>query len=374
MASRRQHNEGSLYQRSSDGRWVATVHEGYKNSIRQRRVFTGHTPAEARLKRDLFLDKRRDGFRMPKGRPPTVGEWMSHWLHMIAKEKVQATTWEGSYRSKVEMHIVPFFERVPLPELDEELIEEFHRHLQRRGLSPASIMQTHRIMSRAMKIAVARGRIPRNPCSNVTPPSIDREPSEPPTAEEAARIADRCQSWPNGARWLLAISTGIRQGEALALRWRDVELGGSPSVTVRQSAAMVRGERVVKAPKSRKSRRTIAIGPATAAALKAHRRAQVANIGTDLVFTSASGGPVHPRADYNDWHALLDDLGIRRYRVHDLRHGTATSLLEAGLQPRVVQEVMGHASVAFTMAAYAHVRPVLHAAAAEAMDRVVRGS
>ena len=333
-------------------------------------MFTAATPDAARAKRDTFLDRRRDGFTMPKGGPPTVAEWMLHWLHNIAKQKVAPTTWEGSYRSKVELHIAPYFERVPLPDLDEEMLEAFHRHLE-ASLSAASITQVHRIMSRAVKVAVARGRIQRNPCSNVTPPPIDRDEPEPPTAEETGRIIGRCQSWPNGARWILAISTGIRQGEALALEWRDVRLAAPASVTIRQSAARVRGERIVKAPKSRKSRRTIQIGPATVAALKAYRDARpVAGM---LVFTDDRGQPVHPRADWADWQALLADLGIRHYRVHDLRHGTATQLLEDGHDVRVVQEVMGHATPGFTQSAYQHVRPVLHQAAADTMDKIVRG-
>ena len=251
------------------------------------------------------------------------------------------------------------------------MIERFHRHLQSRGLSAATITQIHRIMGRAIKIAVARGRIARNPCSNVTPPAIDREESEPPTADEIARIVARCASWPNGARWLLAIASGIRQGEALALEWRDVKLTEPASITIRQSAAQVRGERIVKAPKSRKSRRSIQVGAATVVALKAHKLAQP--VASMLVFSDDRGQPVHPRADYGDWQALLADLGIRHYRVHDLRHGTATSLLEAGMDVRVVQEFMGHASPGFTQAAYQHVRPVLHQAASDAMDKIVRG-
>jgi len=374
MARRRQHGEGSLYQRSSDGRWIATVHVGWKDGKRQRRVFTGMTPAAAAAKRDDWLAKRRDGFVMPKGRPPTVAEWMRHWLHVIAKGKVQATTWEGSYRSKVELHIAPYFARVPLPELDEEQIEAFHAHLQGQDLSAASIMQIHRIMSRALKVAVARGRIARNPCPNVTPPAVDRDEPQPPTAAEIARIVKRCETWPNGTRWLLAIATGIRQGEALALEWGDVDLGHAErpaTISIRRSAAMVRGERIVKAPKSRKSLRTIQVGPAMADALMEHSRKHP-GLPRGLVFTRPDGRPVHPRADYGDWHALLDDLKIRHYRVHDLRHGTATQLLEAGMDVRVVQEILGHATPGFTQSAYQHVRPVLHKAAADAMEAVLR--
>ena len=183
------------------------MHEGWKDGKRQRRVFTATTPAAAMKKREDWLDRRRDGFVMPRGRPPTVAEWMSYWLGNIAKDKVQPTTWEG-YRSYVERRICPYFEGVPLPELNEEMIEGFHRYLG-KDLAAASIVQIHRIMARALKVAVVRGRIPRNPCSNVTPPAIDRDEPQPPTTSEsrpdrgavpdvgqrrevAARDRDRC--------------------------------------------------------------------------------------------------------------------------------------------------------------------------------------
>ena len=168
---------------------------------------------------------------------------------------------------------------------------------------------------------------------------------------------------------------GLRQGEALALEWRDVRLAAPASVTIRQSAARVRGQgRVVKAPKSKKSRRTIQLPAVAVDALRRHRElAGVSPLPSALVFVSKRGRPVHPRVDYQDWCDLLDDLGLPHYRVHDLRHGAATILLEQGMAPRVVQEIMGHATVAFTMAQYAHVRPVLHQAAADAMDRALRG-
>jgi len=376
-ARRRQHGEGSLYQRSRDGRWVAVADLGWRDGKRDRREFTGPDSATARRKREAFLAARRDGFTMPKGRPPYVSEWMLHLLHNIAKAKVQATTWEGSYRQKVTELICPYFERVPLPELDEEKIEAWHRQLERtvskrtgKPLSPSTIGQAHRIFSRALKVAVARGRMARNPCSNVTPPSVPEPDGDPPSAEETAAILARCKTWPNGARWVLAITTGLRQGEALALRWQDVKLTRPAAVSIRLSAAMVRGQgRVVKAPKSAGSRRTVPLPKIAVEALKAHRD-QLPGLPSGLVFTGPKGKPVYPGADWQDWCALLDDLKLPHYRVHDLRHGYATLLLEQGTDPRVVADLLGHATTAL-LKRYQHVRPVLHQAAADALDRAL---
>ena len=368
MPRRRQHGEGSLYRRGKrggrdDGQWVATADLGWREGKRDRREFTGLTPEEAIGRRARFLERRRGGFTMPKGRQPYVSEWVLHWLHNVAKRKVRESTWEKSYRQKVEELIVPWFERVPLPELNEEHIEEWHAHLAQkvssrtgRPLSPSTIAQAHRIFSTALKAAVVRGKLPRNPCSNITPPQPDPAECEPPPWEDAKRILDRCATWPNGARWVLAITTGLRQGEALALEWRDVDLR-APSVRVRQG-------------KTRSARRTITLPKIAVEALRRHRERQVASI-AGLVFTRLDGRPVHPRADWQDWQDLLADLRLPRCRVHDLRHGCATYLLEGGEDIRVVQQVMGHATPDFTRRVYQHVRPVLMKRAASVMDRMI---
>ena len=376
MPGRRQHGEGSLYQRSSDGRWIATVDVGWNGPRRVRRVFTAKTYQEAIAKRAAFLEARKDGFTIPKGRPPYVGEWMTHWLHNVARAKVQPSTWHSSYRHVVEDLIVPYFERVPLPELDEEQIEAWHRQLERRPrrgggtLSATTIGQAHQILSMGLKVAVVRGRLPRNPCSNVSPPRRNPPEPQPASADEVRLIVARCRTWPNGARWILAIATGLRQGEALALEWRDVRLADPASVTVRASAAQVNGERIVKAPKSKSSRRTVPLARVAVESLRAHRKTQVANIANGLVFTDRKGQPVEPTADGRDWRALLADLGLRHYRVHDLRHGFATILLEGGADPRLVQELMGHSSTAL-LQVYQHVRPVLHERALGILDQAL---
>jgi integrase len=387
MPGRRQHAEGSLYQRKSDGRWIAVVHMGWKDGRRQRRVFTGTTPQSAVDKRNTFLAARRDGFTMPKGRQPYVSEWMLHWLHNVAKRKVAATTWHGSYRQKVTELICPYFERVPLPELTEEDIEDWHARLEEtiskrtgRPLSAATIGQAHRIMSTAIKAAVARGKLPRNPLSNVTPPTVEEFELEPPTAAQADLVLERCKTWPDGARWVLAITTGLRQGEALDLDWQYVSLRPPASLRVEWSAAWVDGERIRKRPKSKASRRPVPLAAVAVQALVAHKKEQAkAELAaaawekSDLVFTDDRGRPVHPRADWQDWQDLLADMGLPRYRVHDMRHGYATMLLEAGIDPRVVMAMLGWSSSAMLLR-YQHVRPVMHKAVADAIDKALGGA
>jgi integrase len=202
------------------------------------------------------------------------------------------------------------------------------------------------------------------------------------------------------------MATGMRQGEALGLTWPcTVVDGDAASVRIEQELARLPwlhgcgdecgrtarscparhgGGLVLKDVKSEKSNRSVAIGPTGAAALKRQRQAQLAarlaagpawkpwDQG-DMVFTGKSGGPADPRHDYQDWCDLLADLKLPHYRPHDLRHGAATVLLESGTDIRVVQEILGHADPRTTQMLYQHVRPVMHRAAADAMDRALRG-
>jgi integrase len=379
--SRRQHGEGSLYQRGKrggrPGQWVAVTDLGWRDGKRDRREFTGHSKSEALAKRAAFLHLRQDGFTLPRGRPLYVSDWVLHWLYNIARPAIDPNTWYRSYRQKCEDYIAPYFARVKLAELTEEDVEAWHRYLEarvsRRGapLAPGTIRTAHRILSAALNVAVARRKLPHNPCSFVPPPKAGRPPPEPPTAEEVARILAACRDREDGARWALAICTGLRQGEALGLRWRDVRLAPPARVTVAQSLARVGGEAVLKAPKSAKSRRTVPLPAAAAAALKAHRERQtVVDMRDGLVFTRGDGSPVNARDDWQAWRDLLDELGLPHYRVHDLRHGYATMLLEQGADPRLVQDLMGHSTTAL-LEVYQHVRPAMHEQAAKLLDEML---
>lgn len=229
---RRQKGEGALFQRS-DGRWVARVELGYGTNG-GRREFYGATPEEAMGARKDFLRKRADGFTALKGRAPRVGPWMMHWLHYTARGSVEETTWHKTYKSKVERHIVPFFERTPLTNevLDEALIGEFHQHLLAKGLSPSSVGQVHRILSQGLKAAVVAKKIARNPASNRTPPKVEAVEMETLLEEEVEAVLEVVARRRSRARWLMGMVTGMRQGEVLGLMWSYVDIGDPERATV----------------------------------------------------------------------------------------------------------------------------------------------
>lgn len=481
-SNRRQHGEGSIYPRG-DGRWVCELHLGTRPDGKpDRRYLYGATPEEVIEKRRAFLEQKSDGFTPVKGKGHRTGAWLLHWLHNVIKTEVRESTWNRSYRSKVEGHLVPSLGHIWLKDLSEQDIEELYARLRKDGLKPATIVQIHRILSAALKVATMRRLIPRNPCQFVTPPSVSRDQHVPPQRDEAAAILDAVKGRRNGARWALALAAGPRQGEALGLTWPCVDLADVDRATVRIAWEMVRlpwqhgcedphacgkprhrfpcppdpadcakalrvsgrrhtcltacpprckqhdgkcpgfcepdctahatscpdrrgGGLVLTEPKSAKSKRTVTIPRQLALLFKAQKQAQReerlaqplwAGWGHDcdrrpkareivcpkcrrpvrndmLVFAQPNGAPIDPRRDWQEWADLLVELGLPHYRVHDGRHFSATTQLEEGVDVRVVQERLGHATPAFTQATYQHVTPRLQQDAADKIGDALWG-
>lgn len=487
-SNRRQHGEGSIYQRKKDGRWVCELHLGYRADGKpDRRYLYGDSADEVVEKRRRFWADQDDGFTPAKGRGATVGEWFPHWLYNIVRREVRESTWNRSYRPKVEGHIVPGLGHSrPLKDLDETLIETFYTRLEKEGLAPATILQVHRILSHGLKIAAKRKLIPRNPCQFITVSLGDRADVVPPERHEAGAVLKAVRERWNGARWAFALAVGPRQGEALGLMWPMLDLEDLDNASVQIAWELVRlpwrhgcddpqtcgakkhrypcppnpadcpkaqrkagrrhvckrpclsacnthrsgkcptfcaeqctrhastcpdrqgGGLVLTPPKSKKSRRKAALPRPVAELFVEHRTWQeaqrVANPawtgwGHDsktcdrrprarevvcpkcrkatrkdlLVFTQASGQPVDARRDWQEWADLLSELGLPHYRPHDSRHFAATTALEEGVDVVVVQEMLGHATPAFTQATYQHVRPALQRSAADKMGAALWG-
>jgi integrase len=183
----------------------------------------------------------------------------------------------------------------------------------------------------------------------------------------------------NAARWTVALAVGLRQSEALGLRWSDVDLDNG-TLSVRRGLHRVRGQGLIyEEPKADRSRRTLALPAQLVDALRAHRAAQLEERITagplwqdhDLVFAQPNGRPIERKSDWRAWKTLLRDAGVREVRLHDGRHTAATLLLSEGVHPRVVMEVLGHAQMRTTTDTYSHVLPALGRDAAERMGNAL---
>jgi len=358
--------ESSIHQ-TADGRWHGYVSMGVKDAgARDRRHVSGQRRADVVTKVRALEGKRDAGTGGAAGKAPTVAGWLEHWLTHIAARKVRASTLQ-SYESKVRVRIVPLIGHHRLDRLQPEHVEAMFASLEADGLAPATVLQCQRILSRALKVAVQRGKVARNVCTLVDAPTLSRTEVVPFTTTEARRVLDAATGERNAARWSVALALGLRQGEALGLRWSDLDLD-TPALTVRRALQRQRGKGLVFVePKSLAGRRALALPAPMVDALRAHRTAQLEErilAGSlwddgDLIFAQVNGRPIDPRADWSAWKALLVRAGVRDARLHDARHTAATLLLTQGVSARVAMQILGHSQISLTLGTYSHVMPEL---------------
>ncbi|MGY5884658.1 tyrosine-type recombinase/integrase [Modestobacter lacusdianchii] len=374
MAGRASNGESTIYQ-DADGRWHGYVSVGFTLTGKpDRRHVTGKTRAVVVAKvRDL--ERKRDAGTLSAVSTPTVADWLEHWLTTIAPRRVRQRTLE-SYESAVRRHLVPGLGRHRLDRLRPEHLDQLYTALLDAGYSPATVLRHHRILSRALTVAVQRGHVTRNVAGLVDPPA--QKQSDLATAldlGEARAVLEAAAHVRNSARWTVALALGLRQSEALALQWKDIDLL-TGTLTVRRSIHRVRGGGLIyEEPKTRRSQRTLALPLPLVTQLEEHRTAQRGErmlAGSewhdeDLVFAQPNGRPIDKKTDHDDWTRLLQAAGVRHVRLHDGRHTAATLLLSENVHPRVVMELLGHSQMRTTMDIYSHVMPAL---AREAADRM----
>jgi integrase len=346
-----------------DGRWHGRVTMGTRDDGRpDRRHVSASTEADVLRKvRDLQRDREAGRLTRP-GRAMTVEAWLSHWLDNIAGPSVRPKTLAG-YRTAVRQHLIPGIGQHATDRLRPEHIEKRYAKLRAKGLKPATVHQVHRTLRTALNEAVRRGQIARNPATLAKAPRVTEEEIQPFTMTEAQRILAATAGRRNGVRFALALALGLRQGEALGLQWRDVDLDHG-TLTIRRAIQRLvwqhgcggtcdrkrgadcptrhGGGLVVAETKSRSGRRVIGMPAELVAALQGHRAAQDAEreLAADLwhdadwLFAQPTGKPVDPRADYAEWQALLKAAGVRPARLHDARHTAATMLLVLNVPTR----------------------------------------
>lgn len=382
MTDRRGAQGRSTIIKRPDGRWHGYVSMGTKgDGKRDRRHVSARTRAEVVVKvRDL--EGKRDAASInAAGKPMKVEEWFTYWVDTIAPARVRLRTLE-SYRSMIRLHIVPRIGQRRLDQLMPEHLEQLYAEMLATGRSPATVLRVHRVLHRALKIAVQRERVARNVATLVDPPKQRRaETPMPLDVAECRKVLAVAEGRRNAARWTVALALGLRQSEALGLQWRDIDLEVG-KLSVRRGLHRVDGKGLMfEEPKTPRSRRTVALpGPLTVA-LRKQRETQdfermVAGSDWqdyDLVFAQPNGRPLDKHSDYEAWTRLLADAGVRHIRLHDGRHTAATLLLTAGVHPRVVMELLGHSQMRTTMDIYTHVMPALAQEAADRMGTTLWG-
>jgi len=371
MPAKRGYGEGSIHKRA-DGRWSGVIDLGWKDGKRRRKYVYGVTRAQV-VDKVKDVQKAREAGPIPtKGQ--TVAQWYATYLEKVATPKVRPSTL-ANYRREYDKHIGPNLGRLRLEKLEPVHLADLYARKQREGLSVASVRLLHANIRRCLNVAMKWGLITRNVALVVDPPSrVDHE-VDPFTVDEARRFLAAIRGHRMEARWIVGLSLGLRQGEALGLWWDDFDLeAGTVQVRRQLERPRVKGAKPTFGPlKTARSRRKLNLPSPVLAAIRAHDERQYdeqQDLGEDacadarLVFATTIGTPIDARNDNREFKAILKAAGLRDIRLHDLRH-TAASLLVAQKVPmRVVMEVLGHSQIGLSMNTYSQVaEPVLQAVA-----------
>ena len=376
MAKRRGINEGSIYRRK-DGRWVGVLHVGYAAGRRERKAYYGDTRQEVASVLAAAVRDRQQGKR-PVREVEKVGDYLKRWLNDIARPCVRVTTYAG-YERIIRLHIEPEIGDLRLARLTADDLDALYSWLLEKGLAPATVNRVHALLHGALKHALQRGAVAVNVASAVKAPRVARKESSTLLPDEAVRLLDAAGGDRFHALYVLALTWGLRQAELLGLRWRDVDLAGAV-LAVRQQVYRLGGEWVYSEPKTAKGRRTISLSVMAVDALREQRRRQAEERlragpsweDNGLIFPNRRGRPMEKQNLLRrSFGPLLERAGLPHMRFHDLRHTAATLLLSEGVHPKVVQERLGHSSIAVTMDVYSHVMPTLQRDAAERLDRLL---
>ena len=372
MPRKRGNGEGSIYRRT-DGRWVGQYLVHTAKGPKYRYLY-GKTRAVVAEKLTKAMADRDSGLIFDAGKM-TVGEYLDRWLAVTVKGTVRTSTYERN-EEIVRLHIKPSPGRVGLKKLTPAHVRGLYREKLDSGLAPATVRRIHSTLHKALSQAVSDGIVPRN-AAHVKAPRPAPEEIRPLSEDEARAFLEAARQ--SGERfealYVLAITTGLRRGELLGLRWddADLELG-----TLRVGRALVRegGRHTLGETKTRRGRRQINLTPRTVNALKAHRKKQLeekmrlAGLYKDhsLIFASGVETPVNPEnLVKRSFKPLLKKASLPEIRFHDLRHTCATLLLSRGVHPKLVQELLGHATIAMTLDTYSHYLPSMGDQAAGAM-------
>ena len=371
--------QGHIRKRGKDS-WTVVVDLGRDPVTGKRRQLWRSLKGAKRDAEALLvqlLHQRESGIDTPPGRL-TVAEYLQQWLSMHARPNTAPSTFRR-YEQIVRVHLLPVVGSIPLARLRPLHVQEVYSRVQEKGLSARTALHCHRVLREALQHALKWQLTPRNPADSVEPPRPQRYEIAALGPDEVKRLLATADQTPYGALIYVAAMTGLRQGELLGLRWRDVDLDAG-TLSVRQICQWLPREGFIfRQPKTYRSARPVALSPASADRLRQHRLAQLqerlaagpAYQDVGLVFANALGAPVHPTNLRRTWLRIAERAGLPRLRFHDVRHAHASLLLQQGVHPKIVSERLGHSTVGITLDVYSHVLPSLQAQAASGLDALL---
>jgi integrase len=365
---RRGHSEGAIYLRP-DGRWVAAVDLGVVNGKRRRKYVYGKTRKEVADKLKALHSQQAQGLALKTNDRKTVGQHLAWWLEQMVKGKGSPNTYK-TYHSLAHQHLIPRLGATRLVALTSQQCQELWNALAGE-IGPTTAHDARKVLNAALEVAVTFGDLPRNPVKGTSSPPVPKRP---------APVADRGQVQQllasAGALDLLlrvAIETGMRIGELVALRRSDLDLTSRRlTVATRLTFGLKQGEAKAELERGEtkgKRARTLRLSNE----LTARLAAQLATHTHALVFCDDDGAPLKMRTVVRRFKTVLKAAGLPPMRFHDLRHWAASLALASGVNALAVSERLGHSSFSVTMDVYAHVMPQAEQDAADTMGKLLEG-
>ncbi len=310
-----------------------------------------------------------------------MGEYLDRWLKDSDRGSVRTSTYER-HEQIVRLHLKPALGRVKLAKLTPAHVQGLYRDKLDSGLSPATVQKIHAVLHKALAQALKWNMIARNAADAVKAPRPAPEEMHPLSPDEARKLIEAVRGDPLEALYVLAVHTGMRQGELLALKWEDVDLNEGV-IRIRRTLARSGGRISLGEPKTKGSRRTVHLTGAAVEALRNHLERQLEEIERlgdlchdhGLVFTSQIGTLINPtNLRRRSFAPLLEKAGLLQIRFHDLRHTCVALLIDLGLQQYDVMRHLGHSSIKTTLDLYGHKFPNQDGELRKGLDAIYRRS
>ena len=379
MPKRRANGEGNIRKRK-DGRWEGRYTVGHDPETGKAIIknVLGKTQAEVKEKLKKAIEENV-GIDYGRAKNYTVGTWLEVWMENYARVKLRPSTFKTS-QGFLKNHIKPQIGSIPLADLTSLNLQQFYKKLlaegrverieaqkQPKGLSAKTVRNIHQIISSALKLAIEQRLIARNPADGCALPKAERKEMQTLPIEQPTSFLREAKDSGVFALYYIDLTTGLRRGELLGLKWSDIDLEKG-DLRVQRQIGRIDGKIIEMPLKTKNAYRTLPLSADAISVLKM-QKCKVGN--SEWVFPSPTGGPMSPDSVLHMLHRVLKRAGLPKVRFHDLRHTFATMALQNGVDVKTVSSMLGHYSAGFTLDTYAHVTTDAQLKAAQAMGSIL---